>query len=402
MLVNELQGMRYNNILTGLAPIRAAAGAFTGLVGKPTSTLVGAAARGDMASLKRSLFVFGGIQENLMRAFGNLADEWKYAVENPRKSMARGRKDFDFGSKAEVEQMVAMAEAWRKNGEMGKVAVWNMTKMMGYFNDNPIVRFGLNSMTAIDGFVKSMAASMSARAQAYDELFDAANGSINKEAFEALQKKLYRGSFDANGQMTDSAASIIAGEINLNMDTKVTSALEGVMKHVPVAKAVFMFPRTGVNALNLALTFDPTGVLSKSIGKTKRVMNAVSRTEIDEALLEHGYKAGDDAAFEALKSEYKGRQIMGAAVTMGAAVWAMSGNLTGSGPQDDAERRRMVAMGWKPFSFRNPVTGEWVSYQGLEPFDTYLGLMGALIIKVHGGSEHHRGLPTCCSSFQYP
>ena len=356
MLVNELQGMRYNNILTGLAPIRAAAGAFTGLVGKPTSTLVGAAARGDMASLKRSLFVFGGIQENLMRAFGNLADEWKYAVENPRKSMARGRKDFDFGSMAEVEQMDAMAEAWRKNGEMGKVAVWNMTKMMGYFNDNPIVRFGLNSMTAIDGFVKSMAASMSARAQAYDELFDAANGSINKEAFEALQKKLYRGSFDANGQMTDSAASIIAGEINLNMDTKVTSALEGVMKHVPVAKAVFMFPRTGVNALNLALTFDPTGVLSKSIGKTKRVMNAVSRTEIDEALLEHGYKAGDDAAFEALKSEYKGRQIMGAAVTMGAAVWAMSGNLTGSGPQDDAERRRMVAMGWEPFSFRNPLS----------------------------------------------
>ena len=36
-------------------------------------------------------------------------------------------------------------------------------------------------------------------------------------------------------------------------------------------------------------------------------------------------------------------------------------------------------MGWKPFSIKNPLTGEWHSYQGFEPFDTYLGLVADIV-----------------------
>ena len=43
--------------------------------------------------------------------------------------------------------MDGMAEAWYAKGEFGKVAVWNMTKSLSYFNNNPLVRFGINSMT---------------------------------------------------------------------------------------------------------------------------------------------------------------------------------------------------------------------------------------------------------------
>ena len=96
-------------------------------------------------------------------------------------------------------------------------------------------------------------------------------------------------------------------------------------------------------------------------------------------MISHGYKAGDMVAFEALKSEYVGRQIMGSAVTMGAAIWALEGNLTGSGPGNEAQRRAMQRMGWEPFSIRNPMTGEWHSYQGLEPFDTFLGLVADIV-----------------------
>ena len=86
-----------------------------------------------------------------------------------------------------------------------------------------------------------------------------------------------------------------------------------------------MFPRTGVNAINLAATFTPTGILGQSIGRARKVLNAKTQLEIDDALTSHGYKAGDMVAFEALKSEYVGRQIMGSAVTMGAAIWALGG-----------------------------------------------------------------------------
>jgi len=92
-------------------------------------------------------------------------------------------------------------------------------------------------------------------------------------------------------------------------------------------------------------------------------------------LAEHGLEYTDEA-FHSLKSEYIGRQLMGSAVVLGSGIWAAEGNLTGNGPQDAAEKKRMMDMGWKPLSIRNPINGEWVSYQGLEPFDTLLGLVG--------------------------
>ena len=39
----------------------------------------------------------------------------------------------------------------------------------------------------------------------------------------------------------------------------------------------------------------------------------------------------------------------------------------------------MRSMGWQPFSIRNPVTGQWHSYQGLEPFDSFLGLTADIV-----------------------
>lgn len=380
LLVRQLQSVRYNNILTGLAPVRAAAGAFTGLVGKPVTTFVGARLTGDAETLKRSMFVYGGIRENIARGFTNLAEEWRHAVESPQLAVERTRKDFQDVILNDIETMDEMAETWRANGEFGKVAMWNLTKGLSYFNNNPVVRFGINSMTAIDGFTKSMSASLSARSRAYDELFDEANGAIDVDAFTSLQRKLYDESFDRNGVLKDEVATLAAGELNLNLDSKTVTALESLMRHIPAAKAIFMFPRTGINAIKLVSTFSPTGVLGQSIGRGRAIANAVSQAEIDDVLVTHGYKPGNNQAFQALKSEYKGREIMGSAVVMGAAMYALNGNLTGSGPSDPGERKRMIDMGWNPYSFRD-LNGEWRSYQGLEPFDTFLGLTADMVFE---------------------
>ena len=87
-------------------------------------------------------------------------------------------------------------------------------------------------------------------------------------------------------------------------------------------------------------------------------------------------------AFQALKSEYIGRQLMGSTVITGAALWALNGNLTGNGSQDAGERNRMIALGFKPLSLKIPGTDQWVSYKGLEPFDSLLGLVGDVLTKV--------------------
>ena len=71
---------------------------------------------------------------------------------------------------------------------------------------------------------------------------------------------------------------------------------------------------------------------------------------------------------------------MGGAVVMGAALYALDGGLRGSGPADPAERKRMMDMGWQPYTFRD-WNGEWRSYQGLEPFDTFLGLTADIVFE---------------------
>ena len=126
-----------------------------------------------------------------------------------------------------------------------------------------------------------------------------------------------------------------------------------------------MFPRTGVNAFELGWSFNPVSNLGPALTKARKVLGAQTGQQKLAALAEHGLDTmrDPDLAFATLKSEYIGRQIMGSSVVMGVGMLALNGVVSGSGPQDDAERRRMIAMGWKPHSIKNPITGEWRSYK---------------------------------------
>lgn len=381
LLVKQLQSARYNNVLSGLAPVRALGGAGMALAGKPMTVMVGSALTGDSASFKRATYAFGGIMENFKRGLQVMKSEWNHAVNQPAEISSRGaRADLDISNLLkEQETMDEMAAAWHKNGQYGKVAAWNMTKILSRFNNSPIVRFGINSMFAIDGFTKSMTASMNARAMAYDQLFSKTKGSINEADFNKLQRELYDAQWTPDGVLKEGAAKYAASEINLNLDNRTVASLENFMKEVPIMKSIMMFPRTGINALSVVGTFSPLGELGVTAGKVRRTFNAKTADQIEEVLVEHGLGGQGMEAFNALKAEYKGREAMGASVTMGAAMLAFNGGLSGSGPQDAGEKRRMQGMGWKPFSIKNPMTGEWHSYQGFEPFDTYLGLVADIV-----------------------
>tara|TARA_Y100001968_G_scaffold312626_1_gene336019 strand:- start:6024 stop:7517 length:1494 start_codon:yes stop_codon:yes gene_type:complete len=201
------------------------------------------------------------------------------------------------------------------------------------------------------------------------------NGAFSADAFNKLQKRLYSQSFDHTGLLTDKAAKHASQEIALNLDSQLASDLNTMLEKVPAAKSLFLFPRTGLNALNLSWTFTPGSGLIPLQTKVRKVFTASTKQEIAEVLMEHGLENSDEA-FRTLKSEYIGRQLMGATVVTGAGMWALQGNLTGNGPQNSGERKRMISMGWEPNSIKNPITGEWHSYKGFEPFDSLLGLVG--------------------------
>jgi len=385
--LKQLQSIRYNNLLFGMAPIRALAGAATGLIGKPATMLLGAKVRGEQADLARTMWSYGGVFENLQRGFTVMKRDFQDAVRNPNRSSGRTDLD-DVRGLQHIETMDFMAEKWVKEapgGISGKAAIWNMTKAFAGYNTNPLVRFGINSMQGIDGFVRSMTASMASRSKAYDELYIKYNGATDSkeflEDFNTKQKEIYAKAFDKEGVLTDDVAKYAAEEMNLQLDSKVVADLENTMRNFPILKSIMMFPKTGVNALQLGMTFNPAGVVGVRMGKAKRVFSATTADEIAEVLAEHGLSGQGETAFNALKSEYMGRELTGTGVTMMALMLAFNGDLTGSGPQDQAERQRMINAGtFKPYSIR--IGGEWRKYQGLEPFDTWLGLAGDMVYKL--------------------
>lgn len=376
-IIQGLHGVRYNHVLSGLSAVRTAGGNSITVTAKPISVFAGALVTdptGKKGVLKRALYTYGGVTENLKRAMKVMGDEWRFAVSNPEEAMTRGRGDLMQAKLDNYEVMEGMAEAWVKNGQDGKAAMWNIAKGLSWYNNNPFVRYGTNAMYALDGFLKSMMASGIARAKAYDEVFQATNGAFDEVLFDQKQKELYSKAFDSSGMLTDEAAKFASGELALNLDNEIVQRLEHLMEKVPFMRSLFMFPRTGINALEFGWSFNPVSGLGGAIGRVRKVMNAKTQEEITEALAEHGLEYSDEA-FHSLKSEYVGRQLMGSAVVLGAGLWAAEGNLTGNGPQDAAEKKRMMDMGWKPLSIKGP-DGKWHSYQGFEPFDSLLGLVG--------------------------
>ena len=294
-VVDLFQQTRYNSVLFGMAPIRAAEGALKSVVVKPMTTFLGSALTGDMKAFKQAMFVYGGIRENIKRAFKVMGDEYRFAVDHPEASAQRGRQDLKVGQLGDRDTLDELAEVWREKGEYGKLATWNITKYMTGVQNHWIPRLGINLMTGMDGFTKSLGASFSARTDAYNALYDATKGAPNLKEFNQMQRDLYKKAFDSEGVLTDDLAKNISGEINLNQDLKMVTALENVMKHVPVAKSIFMFPRTGLNDLNYVATFSPTSLLGQGVGRARKLMKAKSQFEIQEVLADFGYKIGDDA-----------------------------------------------------------------------------------------------------------
>lgn len=377
-ILQELSAVRYNSILFGLAPVRAAFGNAMLLVSKPVSILAGGLASRDSEVMKRALYTFGGISESFKRGIKLMGDEWRLANSNPEGIMTRGRADLAQSRLDDLELMDSMADGWKADGQLGKYAIWNITKGLSWYNNNPFNRLGINAMYAVDGFTKAFTTSMVMRAKAYDELYTAGKGVIDEAQFAARQQQLYSEAFGPDNLITDKAATFAASEISLNLDSKIVDDFNHFLNRVPAAKSLFMFPRTGINALELGWSFNPLSSIGLAAGRAKKVLKASTNDEIMEVLAEHGIdytSTGADIAFRALKSEYVGRQIMGSTIVTVAGLWALEGNLTGNGPVNDAERRRMINLGWQPNSFKDPITGEWRSYKGLEPFDTLLGLV---------------------------
>ena len=67
------------------------------------------------------------------------------------------------------------------------------------------------------------------------------------------------------------------------------------------------------------------------------------------------------------------RTAIGSTIMAGAVKYGLDGNLTGRAPDDATERDQWQRTGKIPYAFKNPLNGEWVSYQAIQPYSTLIG-----------------------------
>ena len=397
IVLRELQGVRQANLLNGLAPAKAWIQNGALLMIKPMTMFAGyvpKALQGDLKPLHRAWYQFSGGMETYRRAAKMARDDLRFANANPDAAMARGRADYNSADTrsmgqdyrkalSDYETFEELSETW----DIGKKALWNLTKGLAFWNRKAFNRWGIHGMYAADGFLKSTIASMNSRGKAFDTLIQRNNGKISPEEFKAVEKSIYDQTFDSDGLIKDEYVKFQSEEISLNADVPLVNAFTTVMENVPVLKGLFLYPKTRANQLSLLQTFDPTGVLGGYIERSGKVLRAKTPDQIEDALEAHGMRGASEEDFLALKAEYIGRKAMTSGLVITAGMLALNGRMTGYGPSNPTENKKWRDLGGQPYSFNfgSDDKPDWRSYASAPSWiKTFLGLTSDVVREYSG------------------
>ena len=384
LFTKGLWAVRYNNILSGLSALRAGIGNTASLLTKSTTAIMGHGLEGvlnggDFRDLKRSLYVYGSWYETNRRATMHAWNAWKRSSADPQAFIDMMRKDrYVQRDQATFKLLDDIAEKKWKTENPYKYKMWGWTKANHEIANTPWMRWGTNAMIGADQYANVSLATHKARMLAYEEVFEATGGKVNKSLLRAAEEKHYNKMFDKNGLIRDNQIKTSGSEIALNEDNELAGYLNRGLEAVPAIKPLFMFPTHGLNAVKYASTFTIGGAIPGASRMGKTLWAGTDQLKINEALRLHGVKPDDPDAmliFKNLQAEYKGRLALGHSILGLGFAYALAGNIRGNGPVNANERKLMRDnYNWKPKHIK--IGNKWVSFAGIEPFDTILTLVG--------------------------
>ena len=387
----SLTSIVLNNVLSGLSAGRAAIANAVALVQKPINSFLGTGLTSffskDADEMRRFAYINGGIAETNRRALNNAWQTIKSVHRDPSANIDLVRKDLQMFDSKTWDTVDDVAEKIWKEQNKGAYAMYTWAKLNKHVAEWPWMRLNTTLMSGADGYVNTSMASMVARIRAYDNLAQQGIEPTAK-ALRAAEKEVYANMFDESGRMTDWAASHMSGEIALNLDNEAANAISSVMNRVPILRHLIMFPRTGMNALQVAGSYTilagetlyATAMRRQGASKYAKVLTAKTEDEIAAALGMHGLKNIKDdpnamAIFEYLKREYRGRLAFSALLVASLGSYAMAGNIRGNGAVNPNERKlHRDTLGWRPKEIK--IGGKWVSYAGLDTIEPVLTLLG--------------------------
>tara|TARA_Y100000593_G_scaffold22029_1_gene44165 strand:- start:155 stop:5023 length:4869 start_codon:yes stop_codon:yes gene_type:complete len=371
----EAAGAFYNSILSGLGtPVNAIIN--TGIIGylRPYQAWLGAAVSGN----KEEMIIAAAGIDALGKSFAESLQMFKHNWDQ-----GLNRKPLTYEGKFDVEKDI---KEWKRMGPMieqygtdNEKFAYFWTDVLVDFNNSPWVRYSQNAMGAGDAFVRTVLGRvemrMRAARKAIQDNVDLDDiQKVARDSEENFREQIFKQDKHEMWVVRDEAAKMAGDE------TTLTKPLTGQLQWVQAARNTtglrFFFPfvRTGLNAIDL--TWQHTPVLARFHGKWKDIMNP--NTDPLQLLKDYGIRPEDIPQARALM---KGRVASGQIMVTLAGLMALSGNLTGSLPQDKETRDLWRVEGKKPFSFK--VGNTYFSYQKIEPFNTIFGMVANTVNYQH-------------------
>ena len=371
----------FNSALSALAtPIKAGVGNLTGLFGRGAASVTGAVLQGDFAASKKAMVAHFSLDDTLQKATDHLKVVFKKASNNPKQVSYVMRGDIAIQEEKGLTALRAFADAASEEGEDGAKMVLSVYEDLDALAQDPVLRFGGNSMTALDGFAKSVTANTEAKYRVLNRL--AQSGEVLDEtSFKKAYQEVYDNWFDSNGMISNEAVDSITSEIALNADSPIVEGMNNFIKRFPAARSFIWFPRTTANVIDTFGKWSPAGILSSDYQELwgplgRKSLDEFSPQQITDFLRKKGRPIDEFAmqTFEMLRYEVKGKAALGSLFITMAGFAAINDRCTGNGHYDKSIQRQRIRSGWKPKSCRVPGTDKQVSYDWMGPLGDWLSL----------------------------
>ena len=371
----------FNSMLSAFStPTKAMAGNLTGLLGRGSATVFGAVLNGDLERANKAMIAHFALDDTLMKAFDHMRLVFRKASTNPKEVSYVMREDIAVKTERSLNALRAYSDAAEQEGESGAKMLLSVYEDLDALAIDPVLRFGSNSMTALDGFAKSIVANTEAKYLALNKLAKSGD-EITPKKLQSISEEIYNKWFDANGMISNDAVDAITSEIALNADSPIVDGMNEFIKRFPAARSFIMFPRTTANVIDTFGRWSPIGAFSSDYRKLwgplgLKKMEEFSQDEIVEFLISKGRPVDEYAmeTFQMLRHEVKGKAAIGKLFVTAAGFASINGRCTGTGHYDKSRQRLRMKSGWKPKTCQIPGTNQVGSYDWMGPMGDWLAL----------------------------
>ena len=374
----------YNSILSAFkTPIQALTGNFGGIVSQPISYFAGAALSGKgLKAMQRGWIAYSSVGETMRKALPYAGDVFLKASREPDSIRSVTRTDLLLQSERELDFLKQAARAQAADGDDGLQYIVNQIEMLNDLGKDPVLRFGPNAMTALDGFTGVFNASAEARFRAMDELV-ASGKPITKENVKPIADKYYKEMFGDNGLLKDEAVKYANSEMALNLDTPLAQGVGDLVNTVPGMRPFLMFPTTGMNMIDMMGKYGPWTPFQRDInelaytklddllGNEERIDQLLKARNIDIESMDTIAKQNKIAD---LKYMTRGRKAIGALAVTGTVGLIMNDRITGDGLYDkETQMSRVKNSDWQKRTVKG-LDGKRYSYDWMGPVADWIAL----------------------------